>query len=756
MTSLKLGASLIALTIGAAATPGLAQDTSGTAASTSPTTPPESQTGLEDIVVTAQRRSENVQRAALSVTAVSGDDVRNRGVTSTEQLSRLTAGLQVQPAGGPYTTFTIRSVTQLSGNAFADPSVAVNINGVYLATPTSIRGLYYDLERLEILKGPQGTLYGRNATAGAINLITSRPGFTLGGNLGFDVGNYNRLNVNGALNLPLSDTVALRIAGQRVRHTGYMSDGTNDEDAQAVRASLLFKPSTDLSVLLTADWSHEGGKGAGATLRKTCASLGRPGGSCFVADPYTGVGDLGRYYTAAGIAVQTRNPFLDDSYLGFGLNADLTTGAGTVSLVASYRKSDVDFVTTATSWQIREKQHPKQKSVELRLAAPGGQRLQYVFGAYYLDTIMHAHSNSENGQRRNFSDAYTNTTGWTAAAFSQLSYEVVDHLRAVGGIRYTYEEKASDSRRYTVLTVGPDPVIPATQTGTPLFLIQDKRHYNRVNWKAGLEFDAGRRNLLYANVSTGFKAGGFYSGPPGFNTYAPEEVTSFVLGSKNRFLDNRLQFNAEAFYLNYHNQQVSYVKLVGGASTLVTENVGQSRAFGLEAETEFLLTPTTRLFSQLQYLDAKYKSFVYQTLAPPPASSACTVTRGAPQSTVDCSGQTPLRSPRWTLIGRLEQSVPLANGGRLVGEAGVRYETRFQNDVSYLPESEAYATARVDMALSYLSPGDRFTLKAYVDNLTNVVSITDATMSTSYPVIAAYGVRVLAPRTFGVRGSVKF
>jgi len=266
-------------------------------------------------------------------------------------------------------------VSNLSGNAFSGPLIAVNINGVYLATPTTFRGLFYDLDRVELLKGPQGTLYGRNATGGAINIIPARPTFNLGGTAGVTLGDYSHFDANAALNVPLSDQVAIRVAGQHAKHKGYMSLGTNDEDVNALRGSILFQPSSDVSILLTADWAREGGKGPGATLRKACSALGRTGTSCFVADPYTDVGDLPGYYTSVGIAAQTRHPYLDSDYYGVGLNAGWTTGIGTVSLVASYRKSNVRYSTTATSWQLIEHQKPTQKSVELRRASPSGQRI---------------------------------------------------------------------------------------------------------------------------------------------------------------------------------------------------------------------------------------------------------------------------------------------------------------------------------------------------------------------------------------------
>ena len=749
----KFGASLLVLAA-LGATPALAQtDTSPPDATSG-----DGQTGLEEIIVTAQRRDESIQKAALSIVAISGDDLRSHGVNNIDALARQTAGIEIQPSGGAYTTFTLRSVSSLSGNAFADPSVAVNLNGVYLATPTTFRGMFFDLGRVELLKGPQGTLYGRNATGGAINILPAKPEFTFGGNASADIGNYHHFDFSGALNVPLSDTVAFRVAGQHARHTGYMSLGTSDEDVNALRGSLLFQPSDALSILVTADWAHEGGMGVGATLRKACSALGRQGTSCFVADPYTDVADLPSYYTSAGIAVQTRKPYVDSDYYGAGINVDWTTGIGTVSLVGGYRKADVAYSSTATSWQIIENQHPEQKSLELRLASPSDKRLGYVVGAYYLDTETHARANGESGASHNYSDQFTNLSGWTGALFTQLSYRVWDTFRVVGGIRYTHEKKSSDSRRYRLLGNGPDPVLPPTPTGNLVNAVIGSQDWNKVNWKAGFEFDAGPRSLIYGNASTGFKAGGFYYGPPGFTTYQPEKVVSYVLGSKNRFADNKIQLNLEAFYLDYTNQQISFVKLISGSSTLVTENAGKSHAYGLDLDSVFLVTSTTRLSLNAQWLRSKYDKFTYLSLgAPPAARTSCVVGVGTPpNASVDCTGLTTLRSPEFTVVGTIEQGIPLANGGRFVGEANVRYEDAYQTDVSYLPEGIANATTRVNLSFGYEAPKGAYSIKGYVDNVTDEVSVTATTQSNSYNVNQAFGARLLPPRTYGVRAQISF
>ncbi len=706
---------------------------------------------LNEVVVTAQRREENIQRAALAITAVNGDELQRGGVTDVQQLSQLTAGLQVTPSGGPYTTFTVRSVSSLAGNAFSDPAVALNMDGVYLATPTTVHGLFYDLDRVEVLKGPQGTLYGRNATAGAVNVISHRPQHDFHAALGVDLGNYDRRNLNAMVNVPLSDTVAFRLAGQSVDRDGYFSDGTSDDNAQAVRASLLVNPADTVTLLLTADYSHLGGHGPGASVRKVCGT-----GTCFIGDPFTGIGNSGSLYTSVGLPAQTRDTFDDSDFYGVAANLDWDTSLGTVTMIGGYRKSDVRYVTTTTSWQLRERQHPSQFSFETRLASRSDSPLQYVVGAFYLDTAMKAHANGENASRRNFSDQHTDLDGWVAAAFSQLTWSLTDRLRATGGLRWTHEVKSSDSRRYTVNTVGPDPVIPDPPVGNPANVVTGSRTWNKLNWKAGFEFDAAGRSLLYANASTGFKAGGFFYGPPAANTYQPEKVLSYVLGSKNRFLDNRLQLNAEAFYLNYRDQQVSFVKLIGVSSTFVTENAGKSHAQGIEIESQFLATPTTRLGLQAQYLDSRYDSFSYLTPAPLPASTACTQTPSAGQFLIDCSGQPTPRSGKWTVMADIEQTFRLSNGARLVGEASARGESGFAGDVNYIPQTRTYGTTRYNLALSYLSASDRVAVKAYMDNVTGKKTISTLTLSNAYAVNGIVGAALQAPRTYGLRATVNW
>ena len=223
--------------------------------------------GLEEIIVTAQRREESLQRAAIPVSAVSGDELINASVSDTENLSKLVPSLVIQPAGGSTMNMYLRGVGTLQGNAFGENPVAFNVDGVYIARPTGPVGTFYDLERIEVVKGPQGTLYGRNATGGAVNVLPKRPELgEFSGDVNVEYGNYDALKGSGSLNAPLGESWALRIAGQAVDRSGYLSDDYADEVGEAARVSLLFEPSSTFSTVLVADYFHQGGAGNGSVL----------------------------------------------------------------------------------------------------------------------------------------------------------------------------------------------------------------------------------------------------------------------------------------------------------------------------------------------------------------------------------------------------------------------------------------------------------------------------------------------------------
>lgn len=203
---------------------------------------------LQEIVVTAQRRAESLQNAALPVSALSGEQLAQSGATSVQDLTQLIPALQISQAAGPYSLFFLRGVGNFNGNSLSDAAVALSVDGVYIARPSSTVGMFFDLSRVETLKGPQGTLYGRNATGGAINVITNKPTDNFEADAGIDIGNYDLVKVDGALNLPVNDQLSTRFSAQSIDRHGYMSDGTDDENGRAGRAQVRFNASDALTL----------------------------------------------------------------------------------------------------------------------------------------------------------------------------------------------------------------------------------------------------------------------------------------------------------------------------------------------------------------------------------------------------------------------------------------------------------------------------------------------------------------------------
>ena len=299
--------------------------------------------GLAEIIVTAQRREENLQHAAIAVTAVSGDTLERAGVTNVAQLTNIAPALQVNNLGGPLNSFYLRGVGNFTTNSLNDPTVAVNIDGVYLGRPSSVQGLFFDLARVEVLKGPQGTLYGRNATGGAINVITTKPIFgESSGYANAEYGNYNAKKLNGAINIAMGENGAMRISGQIVDRDGTYTDGTGDDRSEAIRVQFASQLTDTFKLIVGADFSHQGGLGSGVTL----AGLDKDS-RIGVLDPRAGALYLSTFVFRAGgtLGAPVNDAYNDNRYWGVYAQADIDTSVGTLTILPAYRRSELNFRT---------------------------------------------------------------------------------------------------------------------------------------------------------------------------------------------------------------------------------------------------------------------------------------------------------------------------------------------------------------------------------------------------------------------------
>ncbi|MFV3126940.1 TonB-dependent receptor [Niveispirillum sp. KHB5.9] len=718
---------------------------------------------LEEIIVTAQRRSENLQKVAVAVSAIGAADLVNAGVTEAASLTRLVPALVVQPAGGSNTGFYLRGVGSLGPNSFAENAIAFNYGGVYIGRPTAPVGAFFDLARVEVVKGPQGTLYGRNATGGAVNVIPNRPdnGGTKG-EVGLEIGNYQHRKLTGMLNAPVSDTLTLRIAGQLVDRDGYLSDGYDDEEGEAGRASLLWEPVERVSLLLTGDYYHQGGKGVGSvlvpgSLTPTAPAVGdRIGGSeaASIAELRTRFAGL----VNSGLVVPPEDDgFIDSEFWGVSATLDYSFDAGTLTVLPAYRDSRPDFVMYSPGFQGTVQEVSKQSSLEVRFASDDAQAFRYVLGGFWFKDKMDAYNSFFQGGLST-TTFMPNLETTSKAVFGQGTYDLQPGFRLVAGVRYTHENKQQATPVRQSSAANPNP---------PYLLATGDENFESVTWKGGVEFDAGPQSLLYANVATGFKAGGFFAAVRN-NSFDPEKLTAYTVGSKNRFLDNRLQLNAEAFWWDYKDQQVGYIGPVETApgvftQAAVTANVGQARMVGAEIEAQFRPTPADEFGVNLQYMDTKYNSFVYTAIsaAGAPLPSGCSVTPNtslpvaAPARlfTIDCSGKPAVNAPKWSLNLTYSHSFTLSPDHDLVLGARSRIESGRFLSIDYRPEQHQGGYMTSDAWLTLDAPGQGWSLTAFVNNIED-----KDIYSTSFtrPILNVVYNGLRPPRTYGLRGSVSF
>lgn len=780
--------------------------------------------GLAEIIVTAQRVTESSQRTPLAIDVINPDTLRRQNVIRAEDLSRTSPALAANGAGGPTTVFFVRGVGNATVNAYSDPAIAFNYDGVYIGRPSSTSGVFYDLQRVEVLKGPQGTLYGRNATGGAINVIPNRPelGATSGSfTLGY--GNYDWLTGQAALNLPLGEKAAFRVAGTVAQRDAFMSDGTGKQREFGARAQIYAEPTDQLSLRLAADFAHQGGSGAsGFYLGSVDPVFGQTGFAGYnfkptnfsrrqgLLDPASNallatrfIGQVGR----AGAVVDGR-PYNDNDYWGITGELIYETDVGTLTIQPAYRKSSLDYAFNGVFRFASTQEEDRQTSVEAHWAGNFGPSIDYLVGGIYydedIDTPNAVYNQSTLSPIQRFT---TGTKSW--AGFGKLTWRPIEPLSLTAAGRYTADKKHFDglSTVYILFCGNPAPpqdfcptlpFIPLINNGAdmenfytsrgipvtsvPLYVlppqaggsqtapfvlrspiaINSSISNDKFTYRLAAQYDFSSRNMVYASFETGYHAGGF-SFARGVETYAPETINAYTLGTKNRFWDNRLQVNLEAFIWKYKNQQFSQFGYDLGtppATVFLTRNIGNSTIQGLDFDLEFLATRNTLLSANVQYLDTKYDSFVYyvpnQGLPPNTTCGFSPTTQTGPGGTVsvfkiDCSGKTAFNSPKWSFNLNAQQTIPMG-AVDLILQGGTRYRGASYSSADYLPYLRSEAAFVSDASITVSSQDKDWFASLYVFNIENNERLTGATVNAA----GLFAASAEQPRTWGVRVGGKF
>jgi iron complex outermembrane receptor protein len=789
-----------------------------------PPASPEQEGGLGEIIVTAQRVEESSQRAPLALDVISPEELVRQNVIRAEDLSRTTVALSATGStGGPTTVFFVRGVGNATVNAYSDPAISFNYDGVYIGRPSSTSGVFYDLQRVEVLKGPQGTLYGRNATGGAINVIPNRP--KLGDTsyeLSLGYGNYDWLTGQVAVNAPLGDNVALRLAGSISSHDGFQNDGTGEQREYAGRAQLYAEPTDQLSLRLAADASHHGGSSpSGFYLGKVDPAFSPTGfaGYNFTPtgfSPQQGLFDpasqallASRFVSQVGHAgaVVDGIPFNDDDYWGVTAELNYETAAGTFTLQPAYREAELAYQFNGVFRGAFSAEKDKQTSVEARWAGDIGTAIDYLIGGIYFDEDIAATARYDQQILTPYQSFTTGTESW--AGFGKVTVHPIEPLSLTAAGRYTSDKKTFDgtSNVYILFCGNPAPpqdfcpnlpFIPVLETEqqfidfytsrgipitpVPLFVlppfaggsqtapfvlkspivINSGLKNEKFTYRLAAQYDITPRNMVYASYETGYHAGGF-SFARGVETYKPETIEAYTLGTKNRFFGNTLQVNLEAFWWNYKDQQFSQFGYDLGnppATVFLTRNIGDSTIKGVDLDVDLKPTRNTLLSASVQYLDAVYDSFTYfvpnQGLPPNSTCAFAPITQtvnGVPLALyqIDCSGKQAFNSPQWSFILNGEQTIPF-DSFRVVLQADTRYRSSSYSTADYLPYLQSKANFVTDASITFSDNDERRFVSFYVRNIENSQRQLGGNINTSNLVVSA----VEQPRTYGVRIGGKF
>jgi len=710
--------------------------------------------GLGEIIVTASRRAENMQRESRSIVAIGAEELSRTGATDPSALQTLVSGVSIAQIG-PQVQIFIRGVGDRTISAATDPAVAINVDGVFYPKAFALNGAFFDLERIEVLKGPQGTLYGRNASAGAINLITAKPKFEFGGFAEAEYGNYDSKRFTMAITGPVSDTLAIRFAGQYIDRDGYLSDGYNDDNNIAIRTHILWKPDVTTSIILSGYYSTVDSKGDSAVILPDRAGI----------DHWTGPSDAknlmlfpNNHPIFGNVRGQPNkyNFYQNIKTFGFTGQFDHSFGFATLTVIPSFLQShlvgDRNVSVVVPTYQDT---NSKQKSIEARMSSSDASKLKWVMGAF--GSIEKVNDQNQSDQITILLPTFRprlDDKSW--AVFGEGTYSITDLLRIIGGVRYTWEKKIVEGVTGSIPFVPGLYPLPGPVSGQ--LDISGKRTDNAINFRAGVEYDIASQSMLYGTVSTGFKAGGFFADiaiPGRPNSYAPEKLTAYQLGVKSRLFNNRLQLNIEGYYWDYKDKQETYLApAASGGTVLTTSNAGKVTLYGADVSIIGLLTENNILSADISYNHNKYDKFSFVQVAGPSVSGCVDGPTNDGLRVRDCGGFPLVRAPKWSGTVGFQHTHSLGDGSELLFNVATQFASKYYLSTDFLPVqlTEFYHTT--DLSLSWKSASNKVTITAWIKNLEDEPVYTGGSSSPAAP--GLFFATIRPPRTYGGRVRYNF
>jgi iron complex outermembrane receptor protein len=736
---------------------------------------------VSEIIVTAQRREERLQDVPISITAVSAADLARAHIDDASRLQLLTPGFTWGQQGSDSFP-AIRGVRTSLVSAQNDPVIGFYLDGIYQSRTQQQSIPLFDLSRVEVQRGPQGTLYGRNTFGGNISVVTNEPGKDFGGDLNVEGGNYGLFRIDGAVNIPVNDTLQVRIAAVHAQHDGYVHSTTpgvvmDDEDESAGRISVKWTPTSKFEVLLRAgDWQKDDA-GSGSYGYKVAGTL---------INPATGYQSVNGVPYAVNPSVGNANSVQPNSVYvqGVPIGIPVTGGAWTNDwsyqpfehVVETYVSGAVSYdfgpavlrsITGYTRFHAFRSADNDQSSAvfqapaegfgtgfqepntldgafseEIQLASKPATRLQWIVGLYGLhDDIKESYAQEVTAPDPTVV-SYVETTSLQTnayAAYAQGSYFIVpEKLRIIAGIRYSEEKKKFGFADYFG-------GVPGTfDVGAPYSETAGDPKFTKTTYRGGVEFTPDHASTYYFTVSTGFESGGVNDtgGAASIpSSYAPQTVTAYEVGAKNRFLQGRVQTAVSLFdnefndlQINVYTPQVSYF---GSA--------GKAYSRGAEAAVQTLPYPNLHVDATAAIMEAKYTRYIS-------GNNFYGASNGEDPVSVNLAGKEIPQTPKFKSTLAVYYDFDLGAHGVVAPyiswlHSSSYYTTDFN---TALDQQKAFDV--VDLSLRWTAPGGKYFVEGFGDNVGNVPVLYSGVVGRDERIQVSYG----PPAVYGVRLGAKF
>ena len=734
---------------------------------------------IDEITVTAQKRAESLQDVPVAITAIGGDTLRENDISNLQDIGNRTPGMTFAAFSVGQPEIAIRGIGTKEDGASAGDSVVVSVDDVYIAARTAQVFDIFDLERVEILRGPQGTLYGKNSIGGSINFVTTTPNEETEIRFRQTVGDYGRFDTAGMISGQIAENLFGKISFSRRKHDGYYTnvlagseffgERQGESNTFAYRGTLRWTPSEDLEVILTADGADDT---QGGSNREPLGS--EPGfhGGDNASNPIAVNAALG----GSGSPFDTLNNvkgYTDRTVQGYSLKINWDQSWGTFTSISAYRKSDFDWLedseglpgstefvplnvsganffapaSSGFAFDVDDAaiEKTKQLTQEFRVTSNGDSDFNWVVGAFY--------SREETDRTENYffpsigleiagenfpsdmSSVQTNRSD-TFAIFADGSYDVSEEITIRGGVRYSSETKDMTAEGIVHSGIG--------LLLTNFAEVGDSHTWSKVSWRLVADWKFDDNSMAYASVSTGFKSGGYTgsasTAEKALDFFEPETATAYEVGLKSQFWENRIRMNVSAFYTDYSNLQVTrfFQPDEDGFGQFITENAASADIKGVEVELTALLTEALEFGGSYAYLDTEYVDYI-----------------GSPGvgGSADFSGNTLRQSPEHSLNLYAKYTLEMEDGSSLSAKVDYRYQglSYYDPDNNDITKIDAYSLW--DGRLAWTSPDSNWELAAWVKNIGNEEYTTHVfSQRGSRIAFALYG----APRTYGLTGTYSF